>query len=117
LESLQKTANVQRSCTVARIPRSSLYDWRDEDLTFQKDWDKALKIGLLTLQDIAVRRASKDSDTVLIFLLKAHWPERYREHINLNATVDQTVRTIPLTREELTAELLKHGLPTTLLKD
>lgn len=98
---LAETGIVRRGLEAISISRSAAYKWRDEDADFAAAWDKALAIGIGALEDEAHRRAfegtpelvlvgdgdaakpvevnRKYSDTLAIFLLKAHRPDRYRE--------------------------------------
>lgn len=98
LKHLCKTGNVAASCRKAKINRTLVYDWRAQDSTFAKAWDEALVISVEMLEEEARRRAQdgvlepvfylgkragavrKYSDTLLIFLLKAHKPDKYREN-------------------------------------
>lgn len=97
LTALAETANVTRSCKKAKITRSNLYLWRDADEDFEKEWDAALEKGTDYLEDEAVRRAAEGtlkpifqggkkvgtireySDTLLIFMLKARRPDKFKE--------------------------------------
>jgi hypothetical protein len=69
------------------------YDWRKADADFAKAWDAALEAGTDVLEDIALQRAKLQSDTLIIFLLKARRPEKYKERsqIDKRETVDITV--------------------------
>jgi hypothetical protein len=91
--------NVTAACKKAKLPRATAYEWRDEDEAFRKDWDAALEIGTDALEDEALRRArdgvkkpiyqqgkrvgyvQEYSDTLLIFMLKARRPDKFRERI------------------------------------
>ena len=101
---LAETGIVARACKAVEISRQTAYEWRDEDENFAKNWDRALQIGITALEDEAHRRAfeggdepvfyqgeevgsvRKYSDTLAIFLLKAHRPERYRENSRMELT-------------------------------
>jgi len=94
---LAETGIVSRACKAVEITRETAYQWRRADPEFSKAWDQALEIGITALEDEAHRRAfngtrepiyhlgkavgavKKYSDTLAIFLLKAHNPEKYRE--------------------------------------
>lgn len=107
LEALAQTASVCRACQLARLGRRTVYDWRDADPDFAKAWDAALERGTDALEDEAVRRAFQGtlkpvyqqglrvgtireySDTLLIFMLKARRPHRFRErHLLEHANAD-----------------------------
>ena len=91
---LGKSANVSHACIRAGISRQAAYRAYDTDLEFRDQWDRALEEACDVLEKEAWRRALKQSDTLLIFLLKAHRPLKYREviqtqnrNLNLNANV------------------------------
>lgn len=94
---LAETGNVSMAMRGAGLGRTALYEWRKEDPEFAKHWDEALMNGVEALEDEANRRAfhgtdepvyylggqcgvvKRFSDTLAIFLLKAHKPLKYRE--------------------------------------
>lgn len=100
LKALEKTGNVSAACRKAKIDRKWAYVKRDQDSFFRELWDEALEIAVEALEEEARRRAKegvpeyqyfdngkkrklvsrKYSDTLLIFLLKAHRPEKYRDN-------------------------------------
>lgn len=120
---LAECCNVGRACAAVDVSRQTAYDWRKKDPDFADAMDEAKKIGLTALEDEAHRRAfegvdepvffkaariatiKKYSDTLAIFLLKAHDPDKYRENhkIDLNAKVEVTDMTEAEIREELAA--------------
>lgn len=103
---LSEYGNVSRAAEDARLNRTALYDYREEHPEFAKEWEKAAAIGARALEDEARRRAYEGtlrpvfyqgmecgevreySDTLLIVLLKAHFPEKYAERTksDINAT-------------------------------
>lgn len=101
---LTDTCNVGRACKAVDIARQTAYRWREEMPAFAEAWDKAMKVGLSALEDEAHRRAFEGvdepivhqgvvmdtkkaySDTLAIFLLKAHAPEKYRENSKVDLT-------------------------------
>lgn len=102
LSALQMTANVRFSCEAAGIDRSTAYARRHEDPAFALDWADALEDAADRLEGIALERATSrehPSDLLLIFLLKAARPEKFRE----NTTVEHkgTLRLEQMTDEEL----------------
>ena len=104
LDELAKTGNVSASCKKAKIVRSTAYLERETLKEFSAAWDAALEVATDALELEARRRAAegvlepvfyqgelvakvkKYSDTLLIFLLKAHRPEKYRENIHQENT-------------------------------
>lgn len=101
---LAETCNVGKACAAVDISRQTAYVWRRDIPDFATAWDEAMKAGLLGLEDEAHRRAfdgidepvfhqgqtcgtiRKYSDTLTIFLLKAHAPEKYRENSRMELT-------------------------------
>jgi hypothetical protein len=57
-----------------------VYRWRDKWSTFADDWDEAIDDACDMLEAEAWRRAiEKNSDRLLMFLLKAHRPNKYKD--------------------------------------
>ena len=91
LAKLRNTANVRLSCDAARIHRSTAYAHRKDNPEFSAAWDDALTEAVEALEAIAWNRATQKlapSDTLLIFLLKAHAPNKYRERYDINHNSD-----------------------------
>ena len=70
------------------ISRQTAYRWKDEDKEFSSNWDQALDDGVDMLEGIALNRARKNSDTLMMFLLRAHIPQKYRERFDFNLKND-----------------------------
>ncbi len=101
---LAETCNVGKACAAVGISRQTAYNWREDDPEFAAAWERAMKAGVMGLEDEAHRRAfdgvdepvfykgdecgtvRKYSDTLTIFLLKAHNPEKYREKTSMELT-------------------------------
>jgi hypothetical protein len=79
LAALSKSANVRAACQAAGISREAAYKYRERSAAFRAQWDTALEDACDVLEALAWRRASDASDVLLIFLLKAHRPAKYRE--------------------------------------
>jgi hypothetical protein len=91
LDALRMHGVVARAAIEAGIHRDTAYFERSQDPLFAEQWAEALDRGVDMLEDVAKKRAYEGSDTLLIFLLKAHRPERYREttrSIQVNITPD-----------------------------
>ncbi len=97
LEQLRTHSNVTKACEEIGFSKVSLYALKKRDAEFSKEWDLAIKEGVTCLEDEAKRRATgyeedvyfkgkhvgtvkKYSDILLITLLNAHWPEKYRRN-------------------------------------
>lgn len=95
LARLRHHSNVTQACEEIGFSKVSLYAHRKRDEEFAQAWDEAAKDGVQCLEDEAKRRAMgyeekvykngvyvgkvrKYSDLLLLALLNAHWPEKYR---------------------------------------
>lgn len=99
LRALATRGNVADACRRAKISRQHAYRTREEDEAFATAWDESLTDGIELLEGEAFRRAKEGtlrpvfhqgkkvgtvreySDTLLIFLLKANKPAKYRERV------------------------------------
>lgn len=76
LEQLVKIPIVQIACEKVGVSRATYYRWRDEDVEFMKQSNKAIISGNLLINDIAESQlisAMKDKNmTAIIFWLKHH---------------------------------------------
>ncbi len=92
LTELRETCNVGKAAENAGVDRSTIRRWRNADEKFAGQVDQAKKDAVEALEDEVHRRAFQGtlkigkqgayleySDTLAIFLLKAHAPEKYRE--------------------------------------
>lgn len=82
---------------LARVGRATVYEWRDADSEFARLWDQAVEEGTDYIEDEAMRRAVQGvgrpvfykgkavgtiqefSDTLIVVMLKARRPHKYRE--------------------------------------
>jgi hypothetical protein len=112
LKALADTGNVKAACHVAGVARPTVYEHRHKDESFAAAWETAIEESVDLLEIEARRRAVKGtdkpifhrgkqvasvkeySDTLLIFLLKANRPEKYRDNYKLNELLDQITRHI-----------------------
>lgn len=92
-------ASVSRAAKKSKVARSNIYLWLKNDDAFKELYDEACKEALGSLEDEAVRRAYEGvlkpvfqggvkvgsireySDTLLIVLLKARDPQKYKERV------------------------------------
>lgn len=97
IEVLELTGNVVLACKRANVARSVAYAARSKSKTFAVEWDEAIEVAVAGLEEEARRRAvegvedpvfyqgsisghvTRYSDSLLMFLLKAHKPEKYAE--------------------------------------
>lgn len=94
---LEEYASVSRAAKKAKVPRSNIYEWLKVDPEFKTKFDEACELAIAALEDEAVRRAHEGtmkpiyqqgkkvgsvreySDTLLIVLLKARAPQKYKD--------------------------------------
>lgn len=131
LSSLAETANVRAAAAKTKIARGTWYDLRARDADFKAQWDKAVELGTDAFEDEAVRRAHQGvdkpvfyqgkrcgsireySDTLLIFMLKARRPEKYRDNSSVeiggkgDKPIPIEIATATLTPEERAARVVE----------
>lgn len=86
LELLGSTCNVTLSAKGAGVDRKTVYNHYKNDPEFAAAWDDAKEAAVEILEAEAWQRAKKQSDVLMIFLLKANRPEKYRETIRNEMT-------------------------------
>ena len=79
LAALSDGLSVTAAAIAAGARRSAMYGWRAEDPLFAEAWDEAIEEGTDKLEDEARRRALNGSDQLIMFMLKARRPAKYRE--------------------------------------
>jgi hypothetical protein len=79
LRVLANSGNVRAACEAAGITRTAAYDHRERSAPFAAAWETALEDACDVLEAMARKRAMDTSDVLLIFLLKAHRPAKYRD--------------------------------------
>ncbi len=79
LTALANSGNVRIACETAKITRRIAYILRKNSRTFDKQWEEAIEDACDLLEKVAWERAQKQSDLLIIFLLKAHRHWLYRE--------------------------------------
>lgn len=98
LKELARKGNISAACRKAKIDRKWAYTCRDRDPFFKEAWTDALETAIDGIEEEAHRRAvtgvpeyeivgekkvlvgRKYSDTLMIVLLKAHRPAKFREN-------------------------------------
>lgn len=99
LNVLKETGNVSEAAREVGLSRRTAYNLRESDEEFAKAWDEAVDTGIDYLEEEARRRAYKGvaepvfyqgmecgtvqkySDTLMIFLLKANRPDKYKDRV------------------------------------
>ena len=88
IERLAQTCNVSEAARHSGYDRVDAYKYKDKDPKFAKAWDNAIEQAIEKLEYTARERAIHQSDTLMIFLLKAHRPEKYRERTQVQHTTE-----------------------------
>ena len=107
VEALERTGNITEAALAAKVRRKNHYDWLKKDPTYVDAVEAAMNVASDLLETEARRRAMegvpepvirqdkdgtwkavgairKYSDRLLIFLMKAARPEKYRERVDVN---------------------------------
>lgn len=136
LLALAESANVSKAARAAEVNRQYCYECRDNDPSFAEEWADALEIAVDKLEERAWNRANFEgiqykfdkagnpilhpvtgeayfehvgSDSVLLALLKAHRPEKYKDRSEVTgkdgAPLVPPADTSKLSREDLLALL------------
>lgn len=102
IAALMDGATITVAAETAGIDRKTAYRWRESDADFGAAWDEALEAGTDRLEEEAIRRArdgvtkpvfqggqevgqvQEYSDTLLIFMLKARRPDKFRERLSVS---------------------------------
>ena len=107
LAHLRETANVTESAAACGVSQRMVYTWKKKRVEFSRAWDEAVEVAIDALESEARRRALKGverkkwtkdgrplidpvtgeqyvereySDVLLICLLNAHRPEKFRQN-------------------------------------
>lgn len=126
LTAFASLGNVARACQKTRVGRRTAYDRREADPEFAARWDEVIRIADETMEGEARRRAVEGtlvpvyqsgklvgkvreySDTLLIFLLKAHNPSKYRDNAKVVIAGDPAA---PLKQEHSGTVTHEHSFP------
>ena len=99
LTAYSHTANLTAAASVARCCRQTHYLWLN-DPNYAAAFEVVKEVAVEMLEGEARRRAMKGSDVLLIFLLKGHRPETYRDRHQLDVAAKLDHKVEP--RETLT---------------
>lgn len=109
IELLASTGNVTEAARLIGTSRRNVYEHKKRDKEFAAAWDDALERGCDALEAEARRRAAQGvdkpvfykgevvgkvreySDLLLIFLLKAYRPEKFREKVDIGGRIEHDV--------------------------
>ena len=77
LRELAKVPNTTLAALRAKVDLAAAFAQRETDEAFRAKWDQALEVGISKLEEEAIERARKDSDRLMIEMLRALRPEKY----------------------------------------
>lgn len=83
LDALAKGYSISRAADEADRSVGAMRTWKREDPNFAQDWDDAIEAGTDRLEDRARDRAMRDSDQLMVVLLKARRPDKFRERTSV----------------------------------
>ena len=87
IAAFKNCANVTKACELVDIARATFYGWLKDDPEFKAAYEAAREEAIQVLEDEAIKRATiGGSDTLLIFLLKAARPQKYRDYVRQEIT-------------------------------
>lgn len=110
LEQLKKTPVVQIACEKVGIARSTFYRWKEQDLNFAKEADRALAEGVALINDMAESQllsAIRDRNISAIFYWLNHRHSAYSNKLEITAKVRD--ETLSPKQQELIKKALKHA--------
>lgn len=125
LDNLRETANVTLAARAAGVSSGTVYKHKREDVLFAERWDEAMQEAIDMLEHEAHRRAfrgteepvfyqgsecgyvTKYSDSLAMFLLKAHRPDKYRERSEVKQEISGGMQLNDTTRAARLAALLQ----------
>jgi hypothetical protein len=87
LDAIRASGNVRLAASAAGVDRSTPYVRAKRDPEFAANWAMAEQDAIDILEAEARRRALESSDSLLMFLLRAHRPERYRDSVEVRLDV------------------------------
>jgi hypothetical protein len=108
LEVIRSTGNVRLAAREAGIDRSTPYVRARRDEAFAAAWQAANDDAIDLLEAEAWRRAFAGSHALLMFLLRAHRPERYRDtldiHVDFRREAERIAARFGLNADEVLAD-------------
>ena len=79
LKEFHKIGFIYATCEKIGIDPKTVYRWRQNDEKFSSDFNEAQNKNTEVLERVAMTRAIRKSDLLMIFLLKSLNPQKYKE--------------------------------------
>ena len=97
LQALRCSPIVGHAARAAGITVETAYRLRRRSKAFAGAWDEAREAAVDEIEDVAIKRAVDGSDQLMVQILRAHRPERYRPQIDVDVQgrVDIVVDLVP----------------------
>lgn len=109
LEALRRGLSVGGAASAIGFSRETVYRHASKDREFSKAWDDAQERGTDLLEDVATSRAVNEKDTtLLIFLLKARRPDKYRDRYDVTSNGQSMVDVFSRAMSAVQAESVKR---------
>jgi hypothetical protein len=106
LAAFKKTGTIVKGAEAAGVGRTTVYEWRATDPEFEAKFQRADEQMTWELEDSAMDRALKGSETLTIFLLKSRNPKKYTERFRHEIESSQIAELI-----SEVASLIKRRVP------
>lgn len=89
LAAYEEWGTVKRACELVGIKRQTYLNWSSSDYKFATAMDGSRRAFAETLEDLALERVknpdkNRGSDILLIGLLNANWPSKYRPQVTMD---------------------------------
>jgi hypothetical protein len=85
LDAIADGLTIGEAAKIAGVGRRSVFEWKNDDAEFRRDYELAYESGTDVLESVARERAFAGSDALLIFLLKQRDPHRFNQRMLLVA--------------------------------
>lgn len=109
LELVRQTGNTRLSADGAGVDRTTPYARAARDPRFAAQWAQAQEDAVDVLEAEARRRALSGSDAILMFLLRALRPDRYRDSIDVRLELRREAERIAVQAGLSADELLEEA--------
>ena len=109
LEALQESGNVSKSCEVIDVSRAAIYMTRKRLPGFAKEWEMALEIYALKLEDKLRELSEAGSERSLHFYLKSHKPEVYNRELLAKLVDEDNTQQVREHAQKLLEVLAQNG--------
>ncbi|PYS91504.1 MAG: hypothetical protein DMF62_02515 [Acidobacteria bacterium] len=115
LQAFSRIGTIIRAAEAVRIDPSTVYEWLKADEEFQNAFNAVNNEVTERLEDIAIDKAMRGDNTMLIFLLKSRAPEKYMERFRHEVQNEQLGRLIGLVtsilKRRLTQDQIEELMP------